>query len=191
MKILDMTGKPCPMPVVEAKKVLSEHGSVRVLVDNSVAVQNLTRLADSLGGQAETAVDGSNFAVAITGVRLQKAETGTAASCGPTVLITADQMGRGSEELGSILIKGYIFSLTQLSPAPAVVYLLNAGVKLAAQGANTVPDLQALAAGGTAIFCCGTCLNYYNLSDKLAVGQPTDMMGISAALAAADRVITL
>ncbi len=191
MKTLDMTGKPCPMPVVEAKKALVHCNPIQVLVDNETAVQNLIRLAESLGGKAEIAASGGNFTVTILGAVQPKAGVAREAAGGPTVLITSDQMGRGDEALGKILIKGYIFSLTQLDPAPAAVYLLNAGVKLAADTANTVPDLQALAGKGVPIYCCGTCTNYYGLSERLAVGQVTDMMGISTALAGAVQLITL
>lgn len=191
MKTLDMTGKPCPMPVVEAKKALAHDTSIQVLVDNETAVQNLTRLAESLGGRAEIAAGGDNFTVTILGTVQQKAGAAGETAGGPTVLITSDQMGRGDEALGKILIKGYLFSLTQLDPAPAAVYLLNAGVKLAADTANTVPDLQALAGKGVPIYCCGTCANYYGLTERLAVGQITDMMGISTALAEAENLITL
>jgi len=195
MKKLDMTGKPCPMPVVEAKKALAETNCVEVIVDNDTAIQNLSRLAASLGGTVQVVPGAGIFTVTITlsGPIPQDADVTPvcAGANGPTVLITSDQMGSGSEELGKILIKGYIFSLTQLDPAPAAVYLLNAGVKLAAEGANTVPDLRALEEKGVIIRCCGTCLNFYELGEQRAVGQVTDMMGISTALATAEKLIVL
>ena len=49
MKQLDMRGKACPMPVIETKKLLEELNraeAVTVLVDNEIAVQNLTKLAE-------------------------------------------------------------------------------------------------------------------------------------------------
>ena len=47
MNLLDMTGKPCPIPVVQAKKLLAQPDvtGVTVLVDNNIAVQNLEKMA--------------------------------------------------------------------------------------------------------------------------------------------------
>jgi selenium metabolism protein YedF len=100
-------------------------------------------------------------------------------------------MGRGAEELGKLLIKGFIFSLTQLAPPPEAVIFLNGGARLTTEGANTVPDLKALEEKGAGIYTCGTCANYYKLSDALAVGSIVDMMRITNLLAKASVVITI
>ena len=50
-------GDTCPLPVIKTMNALKElngAGTVQVLVDNEVAVQNLTRLADSKGCTIET-----------------------------------------------------------------------------------------------------------------------------------------
>ncbi|MDR0885024.1 MAG: sulfurtransferase-like selenium metabolism protein YedF [Clostridiales Family XIII bacterium] len=112
-------------------------------------------------------------------------------SDGAVVLITANHLGEGAEELGKMLIKGFIFSLTEQSPLPQSVLFLNGGAHLTTQGANTVPDLQTLEEMGVEILTCGTCANYYNLSDSLAVGAITDMMGIVNRLTKASKVITI
>jgi selenium metabolism protein YedF len=110
---------------------------------------------------------------------------------GPVVLITADSMGRGEEELGRMLIKGFVFSLTQLKPLPEAVIFLNGGARLTTEGANTVPDLKTLEEKGTGIFTCGTCANYYKLTEALAVGSIVDMMKIVTRLGKASAVITI
>jgi selenium metabolism protein YedF len=107
------------------------------------------------------------------------------------VLITADSMGRGSEELGRLLIKGFIFSLSELSPPPEAVVFLNAGARLTTEGANTVEDLKKLEGKGALIHTCGTCANYYKLTEALAVGSIVDMMHIVKLLAKAASVITV
>ncbi|MCL2006800.1 MAG: sulfurtransferase-like selenium metabolism protein YedF [Treponema sp.] len=130
-------------------------------------------------------------------------------SRGPLMLITADSMGRGDDpataaggvvlttygfppgELGKILIKGFIFSLTQLDPPPEAIVFLNSGVRLTVEGANTVGDLKTLEDNGTKVYICGTCANYYNLSDKIGVGSIVDMMFITNQLAKASKIITI
>ena len=107
------------------------------------------------------------------------------------VAIGKDTMGEGSEELGKILIKGFIYSLSELPVAPASIMFFNSGVFLAAEGANTVGDLRKLEARGAKILICGTCVDYYGLQGKLAVGTVTDMYGITEELVSAGKVINI
>lgn len=207
-----MRGNPCPIPVVNAKKALAEEGAdgVVVTVDNFVAVQNLEKMAKGTGcgfsyvdEGADTVGPASIYKVTIVkdpakafkdtpeasaAVEAPNAEDGKK---GPVALITADSMGRGAEDLGKLLIKGFIFSLTQLNPLPEAVIFLNAGARLTTEGANTVPDLKVLEERGTNIYTCGTCANYYKLTESLAVGSIVDMMKITNTLAKASGVITL
>ena len=204
---LDLTGNPCPIPVIRAKKELEkpENSSVRVLVDNIAAVQNLEKMAKGYGYAFSYGREGEarfRVVMAKSGAAERGEEDGPkAASAAPlagrpetdgvTVLITKDRLGSGSEELGKILIKGFIFSLTELPVPPQAVIFLNSGVRLAAEGVNTLDDLKNLAESGTKVLACGTCLNYYELTDKLAVGEVTDMFGISSLLAAPGKLIAL
>jgi selenium metabolism protein YedF len=208
METLDMKGQPCPIPVVKAKEVLAGQGveGVVVLVDNIVAVQNLEKMAKGTGCGFSYTEDGGLYKVVIvkgangiTGGRAEMSlntrpeitEYSERENRGTVVLITADSMGRGADELGRILIKGFIFSLTQLSPLPEAVMFLNSGARLTTEGANTIPDLKTLEDKGTGIFTCGTCANYYKLAESLAVGSIVDMMNIVTRLSKASNVITI
>lgn len=208
MHKLDMQGQPCPIPVVNAKKMLADPAvlGVLVLVDNLVAVQNLEKMANGLGYAFSYAAQGeklfevtlqkfanskqaANALIATSGQsQPQKTSTG---SPGATVLITSNTMGQGAEELGKILIKGFVFSLTELEPSPKTVMFLNSGALLTAQNANTVDDLKLLQEKGCEILTCGTCANFYGLANQLAVGSITDMMGISTRLAEALHLISI
>jgi len=204
MKTLDMTGKPCPIPVITAKKELEDNSieGVTVLVDNIIAVQNLEKMARGMGYSFKYEEQGENFMVEIiknqSGAEDKATESvePASASCMPsnegvTVLITSNQIGRGNEELGKILIKGFLFSMTELPVPPKAVIFMNSGVHLVAEGSNTVEDLRTLSAKGTKVLSCGTCLNFYSLMDKVAVGEVTDMFGIVSLLSSAARLITL
>jgi selenium metabolism protein YedF len=188
--------------MVNAKKALAEQGAtgVVVLVDNIVAVQNLEKLAKGSGCGFAYEDEGGTYKVSIvkdgTACQIMEEPSPLAAavkdsSRGPVVLITADSMGRGADDLGKLLIKGFIFSLTQLSPPPEAVIFLNGGTHLTTDGANTVPDLKTLEEKGSIIGTCGTCANYYKLTDALAVGSIVDMMKITTFLAGASSIITI
>jgi selenium metabolism protein YedF len=208
MKTLDMLGQPCPIPVVKAKEALAEQGAagVVVLVDNMVAVQNLEKMAKGTGCGFSYVEEGASYRAAIVkGADSNQILNGPPEESpdkppevpdapggkGPVVLISSDSMGRGSEELGRILIKGFIYSLTQLNPLPEAVLFVNGGARLTTEGANTVPDLKTLEEKGTGIYTCGTCANYYKLTESLAVGSIVDMLNIVNRLAKASGVITV
>jgi len=203
MKILDMRGQPCPIPVVNAKKSLAESGvnGVTVFVDNIVAVQNLEKMAKGTGCVFSYEEDGASYKVCIIkslnselenkffDEPFQPAAGAKDLSRGPVVLIGSDCMGKGDEELGKLLIKGFIFSLAQLNPLPEAAIFLNSGVSLTMEGANTVPDLKTLEEKGVKVYSCGTCVNYYKTT--LGVGSIVDMMTITNHLAKAINIITI
>lgn len=87
-------------------------------------------------------------------------------------------MGEGNEELGKVLIKGFIYTLTESKPYPKHIILVNGGVKLSTENEATVENLKILEESGVEILSCGTCLDYYGLKEKLQVGSITNMYTI-------------
>ena len=105
------------------------------------------------------------------------------------VAVDTDAMGRGSEELGRTLMKGFLFAVGQLPELPKTILFYNGGARLTTEGSDSLEDLKKLEAQGVEILTCGTCLNYYGLTDKLAVGSVTNMYTIVEKLAGAGKVI--
>jgi selenium metabolism protein yedF len=183
-KLLDCTKLECPMPVIKAKQELEKYGEVLldVIVDNEIAVQNLTKLANSMGFKSSSKTQGANFVVSIEKTSIssinQVADEVTIAQTRQTVLIKSCFLGVGDEALGSTLMKAFIFTLSQSKPLPKKVMFLNSGVKLTTENEETVKNLQVLEKEGTEIVSCGTCLDFYNLKDKLQVGSVGNMYDI-------------
>ena len=193
-------GDACPIPVVKTLNALKElggAGTVQTLVDNEIAVQNLTRLAESKGCTIETEKRSEKeFCVTITTAGAVAAAENEEVACTvpaaqkkTVVVVSADHMGEGSEELGRILIKGFLFALTQQEHLPSTVLFYNGGAKLTTEGSASLEDLKTLEANGVEIMTCGTCLDYYGLKDKLAVGEVTNMYVIVEKQMQADLVI--
>ena len=105
------------------------------------------------------------------------------------VAVSSDKMGEGSEELGKVLIKAFFFALTQQDELPGTIIFYNGGVKLSTEGSPVLEDLKNLAAQGVEVISCGTCLNFYQLSEKLAVGEVSNMYDIVEHLRKADVVV--
>ena len=99
-------------------------------------------------------------------------------------------MGKGNDELGAILIKAFIHTLLQMENLPTRMLFYNTGVKLAALGSPVLDDLNQLSEAGVEILVCGTCLNFFELTDQLAVGSVTNMYEIATTMAAAPRILT-
>ncbi|MEG2175880.1 MAG: sulfurtransferase-like selenium metabolism protein YedF [Oscillibacter sp.] len=197
--LLHLEGEPCPAPVVKAAHALEElrePGVVEIYVDNAVAVQNLTRMAGGRGLSIQTEQTGENaFRVTIdvptplSTQPLQEETCAPQAKNGLLVAVEADTMGRGDETLGRTLLKGFLFALSRLPQPPATLLFYNGGAKLTTTGSTSLEDLRELAARGTEIFTCGTCLNHYGLADRLEVGEVTNMYDIVERLTAAEQVV--
>ena len=207
-------GDACPIPVIKTLHALQDlngAGTVQTLVDNEIAVQNLTRLAESKGCSITTEKrSDKEFCVTITTENsIGKAEvlyttknpsgrekadeqiacTVPAAQKKTVVVISADHMGEGDEELGRILMKGFIFALTQQEHLPSTILFYNGGARLTCEDSASLEDLKNLASLGVEILTCGTCLNHYGLTDKLAVGDVTNMYVITEKQMQADLIL--
>ena len=193
-------GDACPLPVIKTMNALKElggAGTVEVLVDNEVAVQNLTRLAENKGCTIRTEpVSEKEYRVTLTASGAVEQTGDEASFCTVpaaqkkiVVVIAADHMGEGNDELGKILLKGYLFALTQQETLPSTILCYNGGASVTCEGSASLDDLRELAKLGVEILTCGTCLNYYGLTDKLRVGEITNMYVIAEKQLQADLVL--
>ena len=185
-------GDVCPIPVVKTKKAMQElqgAGVIEVLVDNEIAVSNVTKMAEAAGGKVTSEkVEEKEYKVTIEVSGDSKAEEADAEE-NLVVVVSSDRMGVGNDDLGKVLIKGFIFAVTQLDKLPKTMLFYNGGATLTAEGSDSLEDLKHLAEQGVEILTCGTCLNYYGLSEKLAVGSVTNMYTIVEKMAGADKII--
>lgn len=199
--VVNALGEQCPVPVVKAARALremKEAGTLEVRVDNEIAVQNLTRMAAGHGLAARWEKAGEKeymVTVEVTGpvggAVLEEPELACAPAGGSGLLVAVDTdaMGRGSEELGRMLMKGFLFAVSQLPDLPEAMLFYNGGARLTVEGSGSLEDLRKLEAEGVEILTCGTCLNFYGLTEKLAVGAATNMYTIVEKLTGASRVI--
>ncbi len=204
-KAVDARGMACPLPVVNAKKAAEEmHAGdvLTVLVDNEIAVQNLQKFANHKGYQ----VSGEKLAENEYAVKMQitsgemqpaqEADEKEEISCtldtkkkGMVVVLSANVMGTGEEKLGKALMKAFVFALTRQDVLPETILCYNTGAYLTCEGADTLEDLKSLEAEGVNIMTCGTCLDFYEMKEKLAVGSVTNMYEIVETMENAGKLI--
>lgn len=200
-KIIDCRGLACPLPVVNAKKAAEDltAGDVLVIqVDNEIAVQNLTRFAEhkGFGVSAEKQSD-HEYAVTmnIAGAVAEEPQEEEVA-CGMDsrrkgmlVVLSGNVMGTGDAKLGTSLMKAFVFALTKQDQLPDTILCYNTGAYLTCEGADTLEDLKLLESEGVTVLTCGTCLDFYGLKERLAVGGVTNMYDIVERMENAAQII--
>lgn len=194
-------GDACPIPVVKAKnaiRTLTGAGQVEVLVDNEIAVQNLSKMANQKGyGVTSEMLEPHKYRVCMTIGEVQESADEEAkgevcvgdARKNVVVVISSSEMGNGDAALGKMLMKGFLFALTQQDTLPSAILFYNGGAFLTCEDAPTLEDLKSLEAQGVEILTCGTCLNHYGLTDKLKVGSITNMYVIAERMLQAEVVV--
>ncbi|MBW1709775.1 MAG: sulfurtransferase-like selenium metabolism protein YedF [Deltaproteobacteria bacterium] len=203
MNEVDCRGLNCPQPVLNAKQTLEnmEKGQIRVIVDNEAARDNVTRFAKSQGFIVDVTQEEADYILTID-------KTGPPSGPEPEIVcnvpsvspepeklplavkISNQFMGHGSEELGRILMKAFIKTLSDATFKPKKLVFYNSGVHLTAEDSEHLEVLKDLEKSGVEILVCGTCLDYYQIKGKLAVGRVSNMFEIIETLSGADRVIS-
>lgn len=186
---VDAIGQVCPVPIIMTKNALKdiEEGQVEVSVDNRISLENLQKMSKEMGYDYTVEESGDIFKIVINKMResveLKESEENT------VVVIDSLHMGKGDVELGRILMKGFIYTLSEIEELPKTILFYNEGVKLAIEGAESLQDLKSLEERGVEILSCGTCLNFYGITEKLRVGSVTNMYTILERQMKATRVI--
>ena len=201
MITVNAVGKACPEPVIMTRAAVEKGAAeLEVLVDNAVAVSNVTRFLEGQGFRVQHQENGGEF-------KLTARREGPAVSAGSTaaadpaprpqgkarlaVLVAGKTLGREDKELGEVLIKGFLGTLSKLETPPAVLALMNEGVKLALPDASTCDHLKDLERTGTKILVCGTCTNHFGITERVGVGTISNMFEILEAVTGADKVLSV
>jgi selenium metabolism protein YedF len=187
---VDARGLPCPRPVIETKKALEKigEGSFTVIVDSKESRQNVERFARSQGCTVNVSEKEGVFHLDISKGHQIEEESKKSSD---VVLVTSDRFGTGDDRLGEILMKAFLNTLWDVNPKPAKLLFVNDGVRLTTEGSEVLDSLKLLEAEKVEIFSCGTCLEYYQLKDKLKVGTVTNMYDTVDSLLSASKVIKI
>jgi selenium metabolism protein YedF len=202
MRIVDTKGQLCPAPLIAAKRALKETAegdSFIVLTDNRTSFDNLTRFMRDNRAIFNSTEEGGVWKMTITRTSLtspdkpveEYCETGVAhfEKGDFIVSVSSDKMGDGDPELGHLLIVNFIKALKDLDTLPSKILFYNKGVMLATTDSKVIDQLEDLQKMGVEIHLCATCVNYYNLAEKVRVGIISDMFVIAQAMASAGHII--
>lgn len=191
---IDCRGKACPQPVIMTKDALAQlkEGEWTIIVDNPSSSDNVERFAQSQGCSVKVERRGPDFYL-----HIQKRKVGEEAGLTRrkergekvVVYINSHLLGIGDEALGSFLMKAFLKTLLDLERKPDRLILINSGVQLGSEDSKVLETLKALLEKGVEIVSCGTCIDFYELKDKMRVGTISNMYDILQSLFEADRLI--
>ena len=205
MNTIDARKLNCPQPLILTKNALEGgQNEILVLIDTDTAKQNILKYCNKMGYEAELTEQDGHTVIKINKTLSDSSQTTKELSNiseTKIILQEADKkkvyfigtnlLGSGSEDLGKLLMKGFIYTITQVKPYPEAIIFLNSGVKLACENSDSIDDLNKLLQAGTKIVSCGTCLDFYQIKDKLKVGEITNMYDIVETISASNNVVSI
>ena len=217
MKSVDARGMSCPQPLIMCRKVLAQGGlqDIEIIVDNEAARENVVRFLRFAGAENPSVTRTGAVATIrspVTAAMIEKARgTAPAPACeeeestepggqaegasaplnGKTLFFSADQIGRGDEALGKLLVRGFLYTLSEMESPPKTLVFMNSGVRLAAEREDTIELLQKIEARGVELLVCGTCLDYLHLKETLRAGRVSNLYEIAERFLASADVVTV
>lgn len=165
---------------------------VLTIVDNADALENVAVMLKELKVQSTVDEKGGHYYININ-KDVAAGTLGISRSMHGdiVVFITSNVLGHGDDKLGSILMKSFIYTLTQLEGMLKSVIFINSGVLLTTNGSDVLEYIKVLEERGIEILSSAACLDYYHLTDKLGAGIITNMFTITEKIMEGPRVITV
>ena len=105
--------------------------------------------------------------------------------------ITSDKIGSQDTELGTRLMNTFFLKLIQANRLPSHILLMERGVQILLPESPCLDPIKVLEGRGVEILACQTCLDYYNIKEKMGAGKVSNMPDIIEAIQAAGKVIHL
>ena len=191
-RTVDARGLSCPQPVILTKRVMDENAGDEIItmVDNPTSLENVCKLAKSQGYNFTVEELGSEHHIHMLkeSVMVNAAQVSTRNT---VVLIKSQYLGEGSDELGAALMKSFLYTLTESASQISHLIFMNGGVYLSVDGSPALEYLRDLESQGVQILCCGTCLDYFSLKEKLQVGEVTNMYNATEIMLNADKILVI
>jgi len=189
---IDARNLACPQPVVLTKKALENTNEVTTIVDNDVAKDNVSKLAQNEGCSVNVEQKDGGIYLTLKKQSSSSAKNDPQSAAGTVIFIGSDVIGRGDNiALGSLLMQSFLHTVGGFKTGPQTIIMMNTGVKLATSDSPVLGELQQMDKQGVAILACGTCLDRLELMDKVSVGQVSNMYTITETMMKATKVISL
>ena len=201
MHIIDARNKPCPKPVMMAQKATKlGYDSIQVILNSEVSATNVKRFMEKQGYKfSEEKAENGDIVLVCTkpdSTKQQVTPEGVSTRASSitkdmALLITTSHLGRNDDELGEVLMKGFLSTIADMEQTPKVVALMNEGVLLALPESSTSESLSQLEEKGCHILVCGTCTNHFGVTEKIKLGTISNMFEITEHILETHKTITI
>ncbi len=199
MQIVDGKGLLCPQPLILTRKALKnclQGETLKIECDNKTAFQNImTYLNDQDLSPTGAEVEGI-FQIEVVNQPVRPQEDPVLSSIDPgvcssayIVVLGSDRMGEGDPQLGSILMKGFLNALHEQQELPTHLVFYNSGVRLTTVDSGVSSSLKSLEESGVEIMICGTCVDFYDIRNQIAVGKISNIFTITETMARTGHII--
>jgi len=201
MEVIDTRGHLCPMPIIMVGKFIKKMGALvpmKILVDNEISRDNLLRYLKDNGYLTACKPVESYWAI----VAAQEHDSDTLeiehveekyvsqkSKANQVIVVKSDKMGIGNDDLGGILMRGFINALVELDEYPQKLAFYNSGALLCIDSSPALNSLNILSEHGVDIMICGACVDFYQIKDQVKVGRITNMYEICETLSKCEKVI--
>jgi selenium metabolism protein YedF len=209
-KMIDGRNLPCPQPLMLLKKAVDAGDSeiIEITVDNKAARENLVKYAkhvkigitniEEANGEIVLTINTKTMEGSMDNEEhpaperiTEKEQEPVPEESAKTIFIRTDTIGSANRELGLLLMRGFIYTLTELDRKPSTIIFMNDGVRLAVKESESIENIQILEKAGVKILVCGTCLDYLNLTAELEAGQISNMYDITEKFMHSPSVLTM
>ena len=193
MKI-DCRDLACPEPVINTKKsleFLKDNDMLDVLVNSNASKENVIRFAKNEGFHVsdEITEDGSVKIRIVKGFACETTAPKSGEFLNKVLFIKDDKVGEN--ELGAMLMVGFLKTMLELPKLPKRVLCVNKAVFLTTQNSDAIEVIRELESRGVEIYSCGICLEFYKIGDELKVGKVGNAYATVEALLNSEGTITL
>ena len=189
------------MPIVMAKKALKDSNSeeqIKIITDNQTSYKNLMSFFKDNKINAEPKNEGDFYSIIVSRGEDFSSHKPAEEYCNSdndiviedcAIVVKSRKMGDGDELLGIMLLEAFINNLPEQDLLPKTLVFYNDGIRLLTDDSKVIKALNDLLEKGTKIIACGTCVDYYELKEKINIGTITNMHHITETLLKASKVI--
>ena len=188
------------MPLIKTKKALQElekDETLKVIIDNDTSVSNVLHFLNDNNIPVTQKKDGNITELTInkTDVNIDDVEVENYCEVDlPTVndfvlVFAKNKIGEGNDELGQMLVTGFLNTFKEMNRMPKKIIFLNSGVFLVLKNSQVLPVLKEYEKSGVELLACGACLDFYKKTKDIAVGRVSNAYDILNATLDAGKVI--
>ena len=193
------------MPLIETKKALKEiekDETLKIIIDNETSVKNVEHFLTDNGMEVSRSEKNGIYEIVVNKQEGDLEDVQAEAYCATCstatetdktylVMFAKDRLGEGSEELGNVLVGGFLNTLNEREVLPDKIIFMNSGINLVLKDSPALQLLKELAEKNVDLLVCGSCLDYFGKMDELSVGRVSNMHEILEGMLDAGKVINI